>query len=156
MKAPKRKTNKLLKRGGELELGFLGKALKIKNDNSARKEAKGADKLSYKKLMKMITTYHPCDPDTQRKFEYNDSVTIHNFGLKLMDACGCLVCYKATKKCKKTCRALCCKRKLKKEIFKPETMKDVPDSDSDTSVDDTFDGLHNAAIYLGEGAVLYL
>lgn len=41
-------------------------------------------------------------------------------------------------------------------FHKPETMKDVPDSDSDSDVNDTFKGLSPAAIHLGEGAILYL
>lgn len=35
-------------------------------------------------------------------------------------------------------------------------MKDVPDSDSDSEANDTFKGLSAAAIYLGEGAIMYL
>lgn len=35
-------------------------------------------------------------------------------------------------------------------------MKDVPDSDSDSDANDTFKGLSPAAIYLGEGAIMYL
>jgi hypothetical protein len=33
---------------------------------------------------------------------------------------------------------------------------DVPDSSDDSEKNDTFKGLSNASIYLGEGAVLYL
>ena len=35
-------------------------------------------------------------------------------------------------------------------------MKDVPDSASDSDANDTFKGLSNTAIYIGEGALLYL
>jgi hypothetical protein len=43
------------------------------------------------------------------------------------------------------------------DVEKPITMVDVPSSDSeDSDKNDTFKGLSNASIYLGEGAVLYL
>lgn len=35
-------------------------------------------------------------------------------------------------------------------------MKDVPDSESDSEANDTFKGLSSGAVYLGEGAVIYL
>lgn len=43
-------------------------------------------------------------------------------------------------------------KKKTKGIEKPESMKDVPDDDKD----DTFEGLSKAAIYVGEGPILYL
>ena len=59
-----------------------------------------------------------------------------------------------------------CKSKLKKclnikrvkKFNRPDTMKDLPDSDSsdDPLKNDTYRGLSEASIYLGEGAVLYL
>ena len=47
-------------------------------------------------------------------------------------------------------------KKQKKLIEKPESMKDVPDSGSDSENHDSFEGLSQAAIYVGEGAILYL
>lgn len=50
-------------------------------------------------------------------------------------------------------------KKKKKSVAKPATMIDVPDSGSDAGSSDgkdTFKGLSNSSIYLGEGAVLYL
>jgi len=35
-------------------------------------------------------------------------------------------------------------------------MQDVPDSGSDSENQDSFQGLSSAAIYVGEGAILYL
>jgi hypothetical protein len=49
-----------------------------------------------------------------------------------------------------------CFKKQKKNIEKPESMKDVPDSGSGSDNHDSFQGLSGAAIYLGEGAILYL
>jgi hypothetical protein len=51
------------------------------------------------------------------------------------------------------------KTKKKIHVPKPESMADVPDSHSDddgSSGDDAYKGLENAAIFLGEGPVLYL
>jgi hypothetical protein len=44
----------------------------------------------------------------------------------------------------------------KKLIEKPESMQDVPDSGSGSDNHDSFQGLSQAAIYVGEGAILYL
>jgi hypothetical protein len=48
--------------------------------------------------------------------------------------------------------------KKDKSFKRPETMNDLPDSDSsdDPIKNDTYKGLSEAAIHLGEGAVLYL
>ena len=41
--------------------------------------------------------------------------------------------------------------------MKPNTMADLPSSDSeDSEKNDTYKGLSNASIYLGEGAIMYL
>ena len=44
--------------------------------------------------------------------------------------------------------------KSEKKQRRPTTLDDEPDSDDDNK--DTYKGLPNAAIHLGEGAVLYL
>ena len=76
--------------------------------------------------------------------------------MKLNDAFGCIKIYKNWKKLKYVLRSFFFP-KNKKNIAKPKTMKDVPSSDSnDSEKNDTFKGLSNASIYLGEGAVLYL
>lgn len=46
------------------------------------------EELSYKSLIRMIETYHPTNPETREKFSPFDQVTVHNFGLKIIDACG--------------------------------------------------------------------
>jgi hypothetical protein len=48
--------------------------------------------------------------------------------------------------------------KKRKSFEKPDTMKDVPTSSDDSSdnKNDTFKGLSKAAIYIGEGPILYL
>ena len=113
------------------------------------------DQLSYKKLHKMIITKHPTDPDTLDKLSLDDSVTLRDYGVKMADTCGCyklfMICLKCYKKCKSLVRP-----KRSKDLIKPETMKDVPDSASDSDANDTYKGLSNTAIYLGEGAVMYL
>jgi hypothetical protein len=83
-------------------------------------------------------------------------VTVNKYGLKLTDACCCLAIFKVLTRCKKRFLAWCLKRH-KKTIEKPESMKDVPDSGSDSDENfDSFQGLSHASIYLGEGAILYL
>ena len=111
--------------------------------------------LSYKRLHKMISTLHPTDPETLEKLDVQDDITVNKYGLKLIDAIGCLYCLDICKRCLKLCKGLFAK-KQKKFYVKPETMKDVPDSDSDSEANDTFKGLSSASIYLGEGAVMYL
>ena len=103
----------------------------------------------------MIVTLHPTDPETYEKLDLRDNITVNKYSLKLVDAIGCLYCFGVCKKCLKFCKSLFSKKE-KKFILKPDTMKDVPDSDSDSEANDTFKGLSSASIYLGEGAVMYL
>ena len=114
-----------------------------------------SDTLSYKKLHKMIVTLHPTDPETYEKLNLQDSITVNKYGLKLIDAVGCLYCLGICKKGIKFLKSLFPKKSTK-FVIKPETMKDVPDSDSDSEANDTFKGLSAASIYLGEGAIMYL
>jgi hypothetical protein len=95
------------------------------------------------------------DPLTQEKFDIKESATVYNYGLKLTDACFCMAIYNICRRCKKRFLNWCFK-KQKKNIEKPESMKDVPDSGSDSENHDSFQGLSQAAIYVGEGAILYL
>jgi hypothetical protein len=51
----------------------------------------------------------------------------------------------------------CLGRRKKEQFSKPESMKDVPtSSDNSSDANDTFKGLSKAAIYVGEGPILYL
>ena len=100
-------------------------------------------------------TLHPTDPETFEKLNIEDGITVSNYGLKLLDAIGCLAFMNVVKCIFKSCKNLFQKKKSKLYI-KPDTMKDVPDSDSDSEANDTFKGLSPASIYLGEGAVMYL
>jgi hypothetical protein len=103
----------------------------------------------------MIMKLHPTDPNTNEKFEVLQSVTVSNYLFKLFDACGCISLYKIYKLLKyKFWNWMFPK---KRNFVKPITMEDVPSSDSvDSEANDTFKGLSNASIYLGEGAILYL
>ena len=47
------------------------------------------EKISFKKLDKMIKKQHPIDPDTQEKFDIFESVTVKNFGVKMCGASSC-------------------------------------------------------------------
>ena len=46
------------------------------------------EELSYKSLIRMIETYHPTNPETREKFSPFDQITVYNYGIKLLDACG--------------------------------------------------------------------
>ena len=105
----------------------------------------------------MIETYHPTNPETREKFSIFDSVTVYNYGLKLTDACGVMAVISCFKKVKSRTLKIF-KVGGKKKFKRPETMNDLPDSDSsdDNLKNDTYKGLSEASIYLGEGAVIYL
>lgn len=98
---------------------------------------------------------HPTDPGTMDKLDLEDSITVNKYTFKLVDAVGCLYCFSIFKRFFKFLKGKLL-RKKQKYYLKPDSMKDVPDSDSDSETNDTFKGLSPAAIYLGEGAVLYL
>lgn len=115
--------------------------------------------LSYKELMKMIQTYHPLDPIYQKNFSVFDKITIKDYGLKLTDCIGCRHCYSCVNTFIKKCTKCVLGSKDKLKLVKPESMKDVLDSASDTEGEDkhdTYKGLSGAAIHIGEGATLYL
>ena len=103
----------------------------------------------------MIIKNHPADPETHEKLSIEDSITVSRYGFKLVDAIGCLKCVSVAKVCFKSCKGTFWK-KNRKFYLKPDSMKDVPDSESDSAANDTFKGLSPASIHLGEGAVLYL
>lgn len=47
-------------------------------------------------------------------------------------------------------------KRRKRKLEKPISMRDMPDSDSDISEEGPFRGLTDAAMYIGEGPILYL
>lgn len=98
---------------------------------------------------------HPCDPETYEKLNVMEGVSVSRFGLKMVDAIGCLYLLQLVKRFTKWMKSTFGKKE--KVLFhKPDTMQDVPDSDSDSEANDTFKGLSTCAINLGEGAILYL
>ena len=109
------------------------------------------EKISYKKLRKAIALNHPVDPLTQQKFDVRSSITVSMYELKLADALGCIRCYNFCTKCKDKASGVLL-RKKDKGLQKPESMKDVPDDDKN----DSYQGLSKAAVFLGEGSILYL
>ena len=76
----------------------------------------------------------------------------------MTDCIGCRHVYNCFRNCWKRCLKCILKQKQKVKLEKPDSMKDVLDSNSDSDDDknDSFKGLSNASIHLGEGAVLYL
>lgn len=114
------------------------------------------NQLSYSKLRKFIALNHPVDPDSSKKFSMSDEIGVHYYGLKLATCCGCLqgvLCFKKTLK-----KFAKCLRKEKGKVDRPDSMLDVPstDSDQDSGGNDTYEGLSRASIYIGEGPFLYL
>ena len=95
------------------------------------KKQDDVDPISYKKLRKDIGKKHPVDPLTLEKFETEDSICVYNYSLKLIDACFCIAIYNFFRKFRKKSIEICLKKK-RKDIEKPESMKDVPDSGSDS------------------------
>jgi hypothetical protein len=88
--------------------------------------------ISYHKLHKCIATKHPVDPLDGEKFSIYDSVTVSKYFLKLIDACGCLSCYKCFSEQSKKATKFIFKKK-EKGIEKPSSMKDVPDDENNDS-----------------------
>jgi hypothetical protein len=112
---------------------------------------KRPETISYKSLKKSISLNHPVDPLTGWKFSVSESVTVASYNLKLADAFGCIKLYNLLGRYKAKFVSVITNKKVK-DITKPESMKDVPDDDAD----DSFKGLSKAAIYVGEGPILYL
>ena len=75
-----------------LEFGKLINKMSSSKKSKARKGGNN-EKLSFKSLNKMITTLHPTDPETHERLPLGDSVTVSKYGLKLVDAIGCLLAY---------------------------------------------------------------
>ena len=57
---------------------------------SGDKKKVEAENLSYKLLHKKIVELHPTDPETFEKLNVGDSVSVSRYGLKMIDAIGCL------------------------------------------------------------------
>lgn len=94
---PKRKFNMVNIVGSELLLHKIQKWLNI----GGNRKLKGADVLSLKKLLKMIQTYHPCDPNTKKKFKITSSVTIIDFHQRLFCYPSCKSVVIKFKRCSK-------------------------------------------------------
>ena len=80
-------------------LGFIAKMID-KIQNSDKKGSAAAETLSYKQLHKTIVTLHPTDPETFESMSIMDSVSVNKYGLKLVDALGCLFCLNKSKEFK--------------------------------------------------------
>ena len=87
------------------------------------------NKMSYSKVRKFIALNHPVDPDTSKKFGFFEEIGVQYYGLKLATCCGCLeivLCFKRSLK-----KFMKCLRKEREKIDRPESMQDVPSTDSD-------------------------
>ena len=113
--------------------------------------------ISYRKLIKMISTLHPVDHETKNRFAFGDRVEVKDYYAKLSDVC---CCYAVTKYFKETIKAIKKRfRKNKVKFERPESMADLPSSDSTDSQDEDekqSKGLTQLSQSLGDGATLYL
>ena len=112
--------------------------------------------------------YHPHNPDTEEKFDpFVEAAVGPKYYQRLIDCCyfaqcykGCKQCCRSFKRCYKSCAAGDQNEIKRIKPKKPDTMADVPvsssDSDDDSDLNDTYRGMGNASVFLGEGAVLYL
>jgi hypothetical protein len=115
--------------------------------------------LSWKNLVRYIAQNHPVHPITKQKFALGQRITVNDYATKLLDPCllhvGLRVCKRVAKKYYKLSRGDTDERK----IPRPETLMDLPDSESESSeLEDEvgFGGLTAAGAHLGVGAILYL
>ena len=112
--------------------------------------------ISYSKLQRVIGTHHPIDQETKTRFSIKDRTTIKDYEAKLSDAC---FCYAIGLQIKATTKYLKQKMKGKKEakFIRPESMADLPDSNSSEDSDaDENNGITDVSLALGDGATLYL
>ena len=113
--------------------------------------------LSYKQLIKFIAQNHPVNPVTKEKFSTKQRITVKDYGYRFMDACGFFTVFLCCQKfCKKYWKL---QRGQEEKRIKPEGIKDLPDSGSESSEDEDtvgFGGLSAAGAHLGVGAALYL
>ena len=72
-------------------------------------------------MHKRIVELHPTDPETFEKLNVADSVSVSRYGLKMVDAIGCLYCIQMIKSFSKWLKSILGKKE--KALFhKPETM----------------------------------
>jgi hypothetical protein len=109
--------------------------------------------------MTVIEENHPLDPKTKERFSLRDRVTVKDYESKIADL---FYFYNVRQFFRRCCKFI--KRKCKPDnrikFIKPESLQDLPDSDScsSDSEDDGMgiNGLTVCATKLGEGAALYL
>ena len=115
--------------------------------------------LSWKNAVRFIARNHPVHPITKAKFSLGARTTVKDYATKLLDPCQLHVaagwCKRVGKQYYKLSRGDTDERKM----ARPESLKDLPPSESDSSeLEDEvgFGGLTAAGAHLGVGAVLYL
>lgn len=74
----------IFKKPGGIGPGGMIGAIDIDNDDQSKVFW---EPISYKKLMKMIATYHPVDRETKARLSYKDRVTIKDYLPKIFDLC---------------------------------------------------------------------
>ena len=47
------------------------------------------DPISYSKLIKTISAIHPVDPETKKRFNFEDRITVKDYMSKISDTCFC-------------------------------------------------------------------
>ena len=60
--------------------------------------------ISYKKFIRTMETYHPMDPNTKKKFDFDSRITVKDYWAKLSDVLFCYELYLQYKKFKRWLR----------------------------------------------------
>lgn len=98
---------------------------------------------------------HPTEPFSNEKLSLLDDMSVHKYFSKMCMCCDCSRNLRLMRKCKIK-RIFFGKDQAKIRVDKPDTMADVPSTDSNSEINDSFNGLSSASQHLGEGALLYL
>jgi hypothetical protein len=139
--------------------GMIGEEDKKKDDEEGDEDDDEQHQLSYKNLIKFIEQYHPVHPLTKERFDYDQRVTVKDYAIKLWDPCSLYVLVRQCKKCCAKYYKLSRGNVDDHKGARPDTLKDLPDSPSESSeLEDEvgFGGLTAAGSHLGVGAILYL
>lgn len=82
--------------------------------------------------MRVVCTQHPVDSETKQRFSFNDRTTVKDYMSKLSDVCFCYALGQYYTQLRKCLRKKYGKSHLKKKFERPDSMIDLPESNSDS------------------------
>ena len=91
--------------------------------------------LSHTKLMRIISTLHPVDPETKGRFHFKDRITVQDYNAKISDTCCCYQISQYSKQLSKYLRKRF-KTNNGEKMSRPESMADDLSSGSSSSSDE--------------------